>query len=504
MNKSLKTYKKISLCVISSLVITTSYANDGLISLFPLKNYEQTISTWIKPSDPNFDKRLLSQDMQEKRLEIFYKHYFGSLSPWDANYINQILHQSPPENLKTIEQQILTLFNNAGKSPDQIGYGENFRPHTEDWILNIANNIDVSRLENLSFQANNRGIAIRNLSARALPTKDVHFYSYKLAGQGYPFDNLQISSLWAGTPVYIILETYDHAWMLVVTPDYIGWVNSNGIARVDNGFIKEWSATAKDKLAAITHTPTSIVDNQQQFLFTAYTGSVFPAKIIDKKMYLLVPVNDMNYNAHIKMAMVSDQNAALMPVAITPHHFSDFMNSMINRPYGWGNLYFYNDCSAELKNIFTPFGIWLPRHSSDQTKAGKMVDMSSFPQEKRLSYLMENGQSFLTIIYIGGHVILYIGNYNNPMKEASLMAMTYQNIWGLSPNPPIRRAVIGESVLFPMLLVYPEDPSLISLANKKYFQVTYLSEIPPDFLLWQEKINLKTLMYPSLALAANA
>lgn len=90
--------------------------------------------------------------------------------------------------------------------------------------------------------------------------------------------------------------------------------------------------------------------------------------------------------------------------------------------------------------------------------------------ESKLSFssLLSNFPQFFLI---GNHVISYVENYNNPMKEASLMAITYQKIWGLSPNPPIRRAVIGESVLFPMLLVYPEDLSLISLANKKYFQV---------------------------------
>ena len=162
----------------------------------------------------------------------------------------------------------------------------------------------------------------------------------------------------------------------------------------------------------------------------------------------------------------------------------EYIQNLISRPYGWGGMYFYNDCSAELKSLLTPFGIWLPRHSSYQVTVGKMVDMSAASPEKRLAYLMEKGQGFLTIIYIGGHVMLYIGD-----------GMTYQNIWGLSPKPATRRAVIGKSVLLPLLLQYPEDTTLISLANKKFFQVSFLNEFPEStILLKANRVDLKSLM----------
>jgi len=492
----MKKIKRLLVGIVATFIFSTSYANQDLISLFPLDNYDQTISTWIKPTDPDFDKPLLSKDMQQKRLAIFYDHYFGVLSPWNAEYVTQILQQLPPNDLKTIEQNIIDHYNNEGKPESQMGYGENFRPYGKNWIKEIATNINLSQFGGLVYQANNRGIVIDNLHARVLPTDDVHFYSYKLAGQGYPFDNLQMSALWAGTPVYIVGETSDHAWMLVITPDFIGWAESKGIARTDNTFINTWTKAANNQLAAITHTKTNLVDSKGNFLLLAYVGSIFPGSPSAAGIQIMVPVVDENRNAVIKNAFVSAENSALMPLIATPHHFSTIMSTMINRPYGWGSMYFYNDCSAELKSLFTPFGIWLPRHSSDQVTVGKMIDMTSQPPDKRLAYLMENGQRFLTLIYIGGHVILYVGNYS---EQGSLMAMTYQNIWGLSPSPANRRAVIGESVLFPMLLQYPEDTSLISLAAKKYFQVSYLNQLPITYLMKEKLIDIKSLMYPENA-----
>ncbi|ARD86128.1 hypothetical protein A3306_02600 [Rickettsia bellii] len=106
-----------------------------------------------------------------------------------------------------------------------------------------------------------------------------------------------------------------------------------------------------------------------------------------------------------------------MPLDFTRHNMANLMSSLIGRPYGWGNMYFYNDCSAELKNLFTPFGIWLPRNSGAQAEFIKenfyAVDMSAATSLERLSYLMKNGKPFLTIIHIEGYVFLYIGNYPN-------------------------------------------------------------------------------------------
>lgn len=305
-----------------------------------------------------------------------------------------------------------------------------------------------------------------------------------------------MSSLWVGTPVYILGETINHEWLLVMTPEYIAWVKSKGIARVSEKFVTKWQTSVHKQLAAIIKTNTSVFDNKNQFLFSAYVGTVLPALQSNQTLQVMVPFLDKNQQAGIKYAALSSNEAVSMPLKLTPHSFSTILKTLIKRPYGWGNLYFYNDCSAELKNLFAPFGIWLPRHSSNQIEVGTVVDMTSYSKEKRLAYLMEQGHDFLTIVYIGGHVLLYIGNFPNPnTAEHNPMAMTYQNIWGLSPKPANRRAVIGQAVLFPMLLQYPEDSSLSSLADKKYFQVAFIdqiSEIQPS------KMNLKLWMDPDV------
>jgi hypothetical protein len=76
-----------------------------------------------------------------------------------------------------------------------------------------------------------------------------------------------------------------------------------------------------------------------------------------------------------------------------------------------------------------------------------------------------------TLIYIGGHVMLYLGNTT---RDGRTVPLVYQDIWGLRPADNSRRAVIGGSVIFPLLLTIPEDPDLESLAATRTFQVTVL------------------------------
>ncbi|WP_130607869.1 hypothetical protein [Fluviispira sanaruensis] len=91
-------------------------------------------------------------------------------------------------------------------------------------------------------------------------------------------------------------------------------------------------------------------------------------------------------------------------------------------------MYFFNDCSLELKSIFSTFGIWL--------------------------------------------LMLYIGNYNNS-------PWVFNNIWGFRSADNSYRSIIGQSSLIPLLKYYPEDSELISIADDKYrdnFIITHLDE----------------------------
>lgn len=459
------------------LLCLATALNAAPLNLFPIEHYDQSISHWLNPHAPDYQQSLLSPAIQQQRMAQFIAHYVGNQSPWDALTVTKRLQAAPPNDFKSDVETSLRMFSNDHKPTDEIGYGENFRPYPPTWIAAIAANIDLKQLDHLSYEPDQRGITVANCAARILPTQDPHFYSADIAGQGYPFDNLQLSSLWVATPVYIVSESRDHAWLLVLTADYSAWVPAQDIARVDDAFVARWTQTTNQQLMAITKTHTTLVDVHQKYLFTAYVGTVLPATEAHGKKQLLVPVMNANHQAEIQLAMMANGDAVSMPLSASPQHFAQIIGTLKGRPYGWGGYLFLNDCSQELKSLFTPFGIWLPRHSSAQLEAGHQTDLSSLTPEARLQTLLRTGKPLLTLIYVGGHVMLYVGAYANSAEPGTPMALTYQDAWGLKPHPPTRRAVIGEAVFFPLLLHYPEDATLVSQAAQPYFQLSDLSEM---------------------------
>jgi hypothetical protein len=175
--------RQLSGMMLGLLFSSTCTAND-VVGVFPLNHYDQRVAAWIKPTDAGYNKSLLPQEIQQQHMNLFYEHLFGVLSPWDEAHIQKILRYAPPDDLATNVKSLAYIFNNAEKSTKEIGYGENFRPYNKAWLQTITENMNLAQFKEAQYQENNRGIAIDNLAARALPTDDAYFYSHKLAGEG--------------------------------------------------------------------------------------------------------------------------------------------------------------------------------------------------------------------------------------------------------------------------------------------------------------------------------
>ncbi len=313
---------------------------------------------------------------------------------------------------------------------------------------------------------------VRESLVRALPTDDPLFNDPRQAGEGYPFDNLQMSSLRPGTPVYTLTKSKDQRWQYVVSPAVTGWVHSEDIASADQKFITQWVLLAHKQLGAFINAPVS-VHAAGVYYFTGRPGTILPFRHQRAGQFLIAaPVRDSNGRASIHWVWLSGNEFTAMPWKMTPENIAVLMKAMHGAPYGWGNFNFYNDCSAEVRSLLMPFGIFLPRHSSAQVEAaGRVVDLSHKNPQMRIDYLTRYGKAFTTLVYIPGHIMLYIGNTT---MNGQVVPMSYQNIWGLRPNHANSRSIIGEAVFLPLLRFYPENPELISLAGKVLFKLGYI------------------------------
>jgi hypothetical protein len=472
-----------------------THANVDTVALFPIANYDQNVDHWLEPDSPGYDQPFLSPADQQAHFSALYARYFGTgttaPSPWNSAYVATRVYRQQGADIVALQQRRIDKFDNTGKSGAALGYGENFRPHDKAWIDAIAQNMDVGQFtQGAVYQPERRAIATSNLMVRELPTTDPSFYDHHLAGEGYPFDNLQISAVRPGTPLYVLGSSVDGAWRYVQTPDVQGWVRSEGVGLTDNTFVDTWRAATAKSLGAVTVASAPVRDSRGVFRFDAPAGTLLPlvpdnatrpapqankpaTEAVDApaSRTLFVPVRDVDGHAIIRTAQLSDAQIAPMPLAATPRHLAMLMKTLIGRPYGWGNSGLYNDCSSELQSIFATFGVWLPRHSSTQMSAGRMIDLSASTPAQRLDYLAQHGEPLRTLIYIGGHVMLYIGNTT---RNGMAVPVVYQDVWGLRPADNSRRAVIGGSVILPLFEHIPEDATLQSLAATPTFQISIL------------------------------
>jgi len=102
--------------------------------------------------------------------------------------------------------------------------------------------------------------------------------------------------------------------------------------------------------------------------------------------------------------------AVKTPWTLTPEHLAALANEFVGEPYGWGGQHGRRDCSSMIRDLFAPFGIWLPRHSADQAlEGGWFVDLAGKSREEKENAIVTRGVPYLTLLWLKGHIMLYVG-----------------------------------------------------------------------------------------------
>ncbi len=318
------------------------------------------------------------------------------------------------------------------------GYGENKRRLPADWIRKLQNSASLESYPNIL----SRGITTRNTNLRELPTNIPHFSAKDGDSHAWPFDNLQRSSVPANTPIFICQLSADKSWALVETSFTYGWIPTEDLAFVDNEFVKNWET---GRYAVIMREHVSILDERNRFLVQASVGHIFPLEAIsDVEMKISVAMADPNRQAVIRHGFVPAKAAAQKPLRFNPVNAAGIANEMIGEPYGWGGLYDRRDCSAMTRDFFAVFGIWLPRHSSNQVKeSGLYVDLRGLSREEKEKTIIAKGVPYLSLLWRKGHVMLYIGH-----KDGKVLI--FHNMWGVRTRDPLGREgrkIVGQAVI---------------------------------------------------------
>lgn len=325
------------------------------------------------------------------------------------------------------------------------GWSENRYRHSPEWIKQIAVNMHLADYPNTQKKA----ITVYPTAMRDLPTIKPSFGDQRVAGQGFPFDNLQISRLRANVPVFVLHTSKSGEWFLVLTPNQtIGWVQSKDIAFISKTFEKRWMRSSY-VTPIIENKP--IRDQRGQFYFLTRIGGLLPLVHTSKMYYrVLVAARDVNAQAVIKQALVNKKFNRPWPLFPSSKNIAKLANEFLGIPYGWGDLYDYRDCSATTKDLFAAFAIWLPRNSTEQALSKPdVIDVAKLNPDAKRDLILKKGIPFFTLLWMPGHITTYIGNKNKHVY-------IFHSPWGIHTKSWINgkpgRIVIGRAVVTPLNL----------------------------------------------------
>jgi len=354
------------------------------------------------------DGRLIAMDTQ-RRLAQEYRQ--AILAPWRDDY-------SPSQ-----AGQVRALLDNYTCNP---GCGENLLPREPGWAAGMLPIADLTDYPN----CRRRAITVRNTSIRQLPTVEAVF-RLPGRGEGSPFDRLQESAMWANTPLLVSHVSAGGAWVWVQSCFAAGWVSAGDVAYVDDELIAAWRS---HPMAAIVRDGVCLRGAGGAFITTEHIGAVLPLSRsarpdADKSLEVLAAARMPDGAAKAVRVRLAPGEAEVFPVPATTGRLADLADLMLGQPYGWGGLYEQRDCSAMTRDLLAPLGVYLPRNSSEQAKAGKVVSLAGMSPAARERRILADGKGMLTLLGAPGHIMLYLGQRDG-------RALIMHNTWGVKVRNP--------------------------------------------------------------------
>lgn len=268
----------------------------------------------------------------------------------------------------------------------------------EEWI----NNANMQSYNTVKIKA----ITIKRVDLKSLPTDEAFYRNPNQVGEGFPFDYNQNSAYPPNMPLLISHYSKDGKWAFVQGAYAFGWIKASDIAIVDDNFIKQfqngsYAITIKDNLRLYN-------DNKEITLVKM--GTIFP---YDKDGYFFASKNKDGYAIISKFNPTANEIISKKPLKFTPKNIAKIASQFKNEPYGWGEGYETRDCSALTRDFFAPFGIFLDRNSGQQAKNGCQTYIKSLNKDDKKKVIVSNAKPFRSMLFAPGHIVLYLGEYNN-------------------------------------------------------------------------------------------
>eukprot|EP01047_Picozoa_sp_COSAG01_P013854 COSAG01_NODE_662_length_14431_cov_31.385775_1_plen_407_part_10 len=363
-------------------------------------------------------KVLIPKSYHNIMQKNFYRKYFN---PWFNSHI------------LISRKQVAHHFKYFAKHP---GYNEAKTKRKKEWYQALKKTASLQNFPNTKKSA----ITIAHTSLRKLPTLKPHFSDIYNHADDYPIDNFQNSTVPANTPVHILHLSKKKDWAYVYAGFASGWINIKDLAYVSQDFINKFRNNKK--YLSVIKEKTPIYTLKRHFIYNANIGMILPyVKSHQGQHYIKVAKANADRYAYLVDAILKKNAAVKQPYLITIKRIQRLSNRLLDQPYGWGGMHQNRDCSSLVRDLFIPFGIYLPRNSRAQAKQGGVyLDFKDLKPQEREAFVIKNSIPYLTLLWLPGHIMLYVG-----VEEGR--AMVLHNLWGVRSKDELQRKIVGKVLI---------------------------------------------------------
>lgn len=368
-----------------------------------------TADAWVKPTEKITLTEAEIKAFNEKNKDMI------TLSEEESTSLGELGDKLTSEVVRC------TLTELANDVEGKEGYLNGRAVDSDYWQEQISN-ADIDGVpEELRIRY---GFSVSRSTLRALPCADFIgetaedlFYDEMLTSECLPFQ-----------PLVIAHESVDRAWYFVYMYGFSGWVQKENVAVCPSR--EDWEARQEPE-------EFLIVTGREMRLNTDRGSSALSDLLLPMGTKLTIVKTDdapesihgrYNYGNYIVRLPVRGAGGeitddyALIPVTsdvtfgYLPYNNSKVIELAMKRlgdRYGWGGLDNSQDCSGMIREIYSCFGIFLPRSSGEQANISGVErhDLSNLDNDAKLVLLKKLPAG--TLLYFPGHIMLYLGMKDN-------------------------------------------------------------------------------------------
>ncbi len=344
----------------------------------------------------NDNNKIVDMNFSSQLKKEYLEKYF---SVWDKNF--------SPSDKDTVFWGLSS----------KRGFGESKRYQNDGFLDEIKFNSDVDSYPSM----NDYGIMVKTANVRVVPSDKPRFSTR----DGYPFDRWQNSLIFAFTPIRIVHQDITKEWVLIQSSFVSGWVKFDEVAKIHK---KDMQFLMKSKNFVVPMRDNIPLYYKDKFIVQARIGMLFQKA--NNRIYGYYRNTD---GVAVRIPFSYDESLfGDFPLPFTQSNIANIADSLNLQNYGWGGMYGNRDCSAFIRDVLMNVGIFLPRNSLAQVNAGKSSPYSSYmalpkDNDEKLELIKNNALPFRTIFWLKGHIMLYIGEYNN---EPIVM----HDVWGIKSS----------------------------------------------------------------------